>query len=171
MTTDLQDGEMTTTPAPRDEQAKLEQWANDNRIDPNLYVVFTTWHGRAAIAESELAEAREQNEVFEGGLRALACSLSAGGYNAEKLSAAQLLEKVSWGVDEFAKSTSRLLDSVRAERDELRAELERVKADNRAKNGSMKAFGEQIAKLQRAVKNRDKMLAKAAIGAIEGEAG
>ena len=38
--------------------------------------------------------------------------------------------------------------------------IEHLQADNRSKNGSMKAFGEQIAKLQRAVKNRDKMLAK-----------
>lgn len=39
-------------------------------------------------------------------------------------------------------------------------ESDRLENDNRSKNGSMKAFGEQIAKLQRAVKNRDKLLAK-----------
>ena len=40
------------------------------------------------------------------------------------------------------------------------AEIARLEADNRSKNGSMKAFCEQIAKIQRAVKNRDKMLEK-----------
>lgn len=38
--------------------------------------------------------------------------------------------------------------------------IDQLEADNRSKNGSMKAFGQQIAALQRAVKNRDKMLAK-----------
>lgn len=45
--------------------------------------------------------------------------------------------------------------------DTLTAECERLRLDNLSKNGSMKAFGEQIAALQRAVKNRDKLKARA----------
>lgn len=134
---------MTTTPAARDERelfesAYLKEYfypAERWSLVPEKYrtehadIAWRAWQTRAALAESELAEVREQNEVFEGGMRALACSLSAGGYNSEKLTAAQLLEKVTWGIDEFTKSTCGLLDSVRAERDELRAELERVKLD------------------------------------------
>ncbi len=40
----------------------------------------------------------------------------------------------------------------------LIARLRAAEADNRSKNGSMKAFGEQIGKLQRAVKNRDRII-------------
>ena len=56
-----------------------------------------------------------------------------------------------------------LLDKaqVEAERDTLAQECERLRLDNLSKNGSIKAMGEQIAKLQRAVKNRDRMIAKA----------
>lgn len=39
----------------------------------------------------------------------------------------------------------------------LEQECERLRLDNLSKNGSMKAFGAQIAALQRAVKNRDKL--------------
>jgi hypothetical protein len=43
---------------------------------------------------------------------------------------------------------------------ELIAEIERLTADNRSKNGSLASYGKQISALQRAVKNRDKVLAK-----------
>lgn len=49
----------------------------------------------------------------------------------------------------------------KADYDALAAECERLRLDNLSKNGSMKAFGEQIAALQRAVKNRDKLKARA----------
>lgn len=45
--------------------------------------------------------------------------------------------------------------------DRLEQECERLRLDNLSKNGSIKAMGEQIAKLHRAVKNRDRMIAKA----------
>ena len=48
-----------------------------------------------------------------------------------------------------------------ADYDRLAQECERLRLDNLSKNGSIKAMGEQIAKLQRAVKNRDRMIAKA----------
>lgn len=47
------------------------------------------------------------------------------------------------------------------EYERLEQEFERLRLDNLSKNGSMKAFGAQIAALQRAVKNRDKLKAKA----------
>ena len=47
------------------------------------------------------------------------------------------------------------LEGELAKRDETIARLE---ADNRSKNGSMKAFGEQIAKLQKAVRNRERLV-------------
>lgn len=48
-----------------------------------------------------------------------------------------------------------------AEYERLEQECERLRLDNLSKNGSIKAMGEQIAKLHRAVKNRDRMIAKA----------
>lgn len=41
--------------------------------------------------------------------------------------------------------------------DRLERECERLRLDNLSKNGSIKAFGAQVAALQRAVKNRDKL--------------
>lgn len=50
-------------------------------------------------AQSELAALREELAKFDEGMRALACSLGAGGYNAETLTADQLVGKVQLGID------------------------------------------------------------------------
>lgn len=51
-----------------------------------------------------------------------------------------------------------------ADYERLEQECERLRLDNLSKNGSIKAFGAQIAALQRAVKNRDKLKARAEAG-------
>jgi len=51
------------------------------------------------IAQSELAALREELAKFDQAMRALAFSLGAGGYNADKLTADQLDGKVQWGID------------------------------------------------------------------------
>jgi hypothetical protein len=63
-------------------------------------------------------------ERFDDGMRSLACILGAGGYNAVKLSADQLVGKVSGGLEMFTASTGGLLDKVTAERNQLRIENE-----------------------------------------------
>lgn len=49
--------------------------------------------------DEELAALREELAKFDEGMRTLACSLGAGGYNAETLTADQLVGKVQWGID------------------------------------------------------------------------
>ncbi|MCP1651643.1 hypothetical protein [Pseudomonas nitroreducens] len=71
--------------------------------------------------EAETQALREEVAAYEDGMRSLACQLGAGGFNAEKLTAAQLVEKVQWGIDNLAETQGRLLDEVRSERDALRA--------------------------------------------------
>jgi hypothetical protein len=68
-----------------------------------------------------------ENEVFEDGMRSLASTLGAGGYNAEALTATQLVEKVQWGVNHLANTSGRLADELRVERDQLRAENEALR--------------------------------------------
>ena len=48
---------------------------------------------------AEVDRLREELAKFDEGMRALACSLGAGGYNAETLTADQLVGKVQWGID------------------------------------------------------------------------
>jgi len=57
------------------------------------------WRKTCEAAQSELAALREELAKFDEGMRALACSLAAGGYNAETLTADQLVGKVQWGID------------------------------------------------------------------------
>ncbi len=56
-------------------------------------------HADHGTALSQLAALREELAKFDEGMRALACSLGAGGYNAETLTADQLVGKVQWGID------------------------------------------------------------------------
>jgi hypothetical protein len=51
------------------------------------------------MALEAVAALREELAKFDEGMRALACSLGAGGYNAETLTADQLVGKVQWGID------------------------------------------------------------------------
>ncbi|MNP93513.1 hypothetical protein D3C85_60380 [compost metagenome] len=75
-----------------------------------------------------LAAALAENERFDEGMRAIACQLGAGGYNAPELTAEQLLAKVCDGLNTFTESTGSLLDQVRSERDQLNAEVARWKS-------------------------------------------
>lgn len=78
-----------------------------------------------------VAQQRDQFKVengkFDEGMRSMACSLGAGGYNAETLTADQLVDKVQWGLTNLADSSAKLLDQVRAERDQLNTENERLR--------------------------------------------
>lgn len=62
----------------------------------------------------EVERLRAENEAFDADMRNLACQLSAGGYNAESLTADQLLEKVQWGLTHLTEAQARLVDSLRA---------------------------------------------------------
>ncbi len=77
-------------------------------------------------ALEEIARLKAENEVFEEGMRSIACSLSAGGYNAVTLTADQLVRKVNGGLETFTNSTGGLLDKITADRDQLRAEVQRL---------------------------------------------
>lgn len=59
-------------------------------------------------------------EKFDDGMRALAFQLSAGGYNAETLTADQLVSKVSDGLKAFADSTEVLVDGLRKDAERYR---------------------------------------------------
>lgn len=65
-------------------------------------------------ATSQLAALREELVKFDDAMRALACNLGAGGYNAEFLTADQLASKVQWGIDNLLKvEQQRLADAER----------------------------------------------------------
>lgn len=59
-------------------------------------------------------------EKFDDGMRALAFQLSAGGYNAETLTADQLVSKVSDGLKAFVDSTGSLVDGLRKDAERYR---------------------------------------------------
>jgi hypothetical protein len=64
--------------------------------------------------QAELAALREELAKFDDAMRAIACNLGAGGYNAEFLSADQLASKVQWGVDNLLRvEQQRLADAER----------------------------------------------------------
>lgn len=70
--------------------------------------------GQLTEAQSQLAALREELAKFDEGMRALACSLGAGGYNAETLTADQLVGKVQWGIDNIVTvQEQRLADAER----------------------------------------------------------
>lgn len=90
------------------------------------------WHAAeeaysVASGSSVVLALLDECEEYESGMRAIACNLGAGGYNAAELSAAELLSKVNWGIDAFATSQQNLADRLRAERDAALAELEAYK--------------------------------------------
>jgi len=90
---------------------------------------------------AEFARLKAENEIFEEGMRSIACSLSAGGYNAETLTATQLVEKVQWGVDHFADTSGRMVDQLRAEVAGLKTgyeAYERVNAELKAENEALR---------------------------------
>lgn len=79
------------------------------------------WRNEAHRFNLEVERLRKENEAFDAGMRNLACQLSAGGYNAESLTADQLLEKVQWGLTHLTEAQARLVAQLQAdmtERDE-----------------------------------------------------
>lgn len=77
--------------------------------------------------KAEVERLRGEVEAYEEGMRSLACNLGSGGYNAETLTAAQLVDKVQWGVDNLSETQGRLRDEVRAENTALRKDAERYR--------------------------------------------
>jgi len=70
MTTDLQDGVMGTTPATRDERDIYDEWMLSENLDSSPVswdglITWGAWEKRASLAESELAEVREQLRIRE----------------------------------------------------------------------------------------------------------
>lgn len=62
----------------------------------------------------------QEHEAFHEGMRELASYLGAGGYNADQLSAEELLEKVKWGVDHNASAQDARIQALTQERDALK---------------------------------------------------
>jgi hypothetical protein len=75
-------------------------------------------------AQSQLAALREELAKFDEGMRALACSLGAGGYNAETLTADQLVGKVQWGIDNIITVQEQRLADAERRNEVISAELE-----------------------------------------------
>lgn len=67
-------------------------------------------------------ELRAEIEVFKEGCRKLAFQLGAGGYNADEITAGQLIAKIQDGLNLFCDSTSGWVQKLEAERDQLKAE-------------------------------------------------
>lgn len=85
---------------------------------------------QARKTQREIGQLKAENEsltakieCFDEGMRAIASTLGAGGYNAEYLSAADLVEKVRWGVDHLCDAHERRLVDAKAENEALRARL------------------------------------------------
>lgn len=81
----------------------------------------------AAIARWNMRKPMEEliaeNERFDEGMRSIASSLGAGGYNAEHLSAAELVDKVRWGVDHLCDAHERRITELKAEIEALRKQV------------------------------------------------
>lgn len=106
------------------ELRRLVQMLRDNADQCACAGFSSSLQDKAADAVLSLLD---ECEEYESGMRAIACNLGAGGYNAAELSAAELLSKVNWGIDAFATSQQNLADILRAERDAALAELEALR--------------------------------------------
>lgn len=53
-------------------------------------------------------ELQERIDLLEEVLRRIACDLSVGGYNSPTVDPLKFYEKISWGIDEYAKSYHQL---------------------------------------------------------------
>lgn len=129
---------MTTTPAPRDERSDYEKWLQEvhllsSKLDPErncfadfpAHLAHQAWEARAAIAESELAEVRHQNELATHELESLR-----GHHDACIQDAYQKLSIDGSDGELRYKWVALELSGIVRERDELRAKLERVKKDS-----------------------------------------
>ena len=74
---------------------------------------------RADTAEAALLK-------FDEGIRALACSLGVGGYNAEILTADQLVGKVQWGIDNLLEVNERRIAAAEQRIADLLALIEKA---------------------------------------------
>lgn len=107
---------------------------------------------------AEFARLKAENEIFEEGMRSIACSLSAGGYNAETLTATQLVEKVQWGVDHFADTSGRMVDQLRAEVAGLKTGYEAYERVNAELKAEVEALREEVALDDKIIADRDRLL-------------
>lgn len=75
---------------------------------------------------SERDGAQDVLAKFDGAMRALACNLGAGGYNAEFLTADQLASKVQWGIDNLLKVEQQRLTAAEQRNAVMAKALERI---------------------------------------------
>ncbi|QKG65843.1 hypothetical protein HP062_09760 [Pseudomonas sp. B14-6] len=109
-------------------QADLADLADLKRLADAIHGKGTTvemlnrWAQFEAACKPELIVALiAEKERYDEGMRAIACQLGAGGYNATELTADQLLAKVCDGLNAFTDTSGCLLDQVRSERDQLKS--------------------------------------------------
>lgn len=109
------------------ELRRLAEAVCDDYWSPDVGMTTAETMYACAAAPGVVLLLLDECEEYESGMRAIACNLGAGGYNAAELSAAELLSKVNWGIDSFATSQQNLADSLRVERDAALAELESLR--------------------------------------------
>lgn len=79
--------------------------------------------GPEVVMASAYDQLKAENERFDEGMRSIASSLGAGGYNAEHLSATELVGKVRWGVDHLCDTHERRITELKAKIEALRKAL------------------------------------------------
>ena len=92
------------------------------RLEPGMVEDETGIYVLYSVHQSELAALREEMAKFDEGMREIAFVLGAGGYNADSLSASQLIEKVKWGLEHHASVQEQRLTAAEQRNAEL-AEL------------------------------------------------
>ncbi|KAA5840207.1 hypothetical protein F2A38_19445 [Pseudomonas chlororaphis] len=108
------------------EEVALELLAENGRLEVERDSSKTLLRDAIALEDQLKAENESLTakiECFDEGMRAIASSLGASGYNAEHLSAADLVEKVRWGVDHLCDVHERRLGEAKAESEALRTAL------------------------------------------------
>jgi hypothetical protein len=95
-------------------------------VHPNSFMAEVVGARDYDAALSELSALREELAKFDEGMRALACSLGAGGYNAETLTADQLVGKVQWGIDNIITVKEQRLAAAEQRNAELVELLKRI---------------------------------------------
>lgn len=102
-----------------------------------------------AEADIELLKQRVEHsekacDEFDDGLRTIAFLLGAGGYNAENLTATQLLDKVRWGVDHLREISEARIKVLHGERAQLSLDLGRTGYAFLLACGDITAIGEAL---------------------------
>lgn len=86
-------------------------------------------HGPYVVMAEAYDKLKAENERFDEGMRSIASSLGAGGYNAEHLSAAELVDKVRWGIDHLCDTHERRITELKDENEALRKDRDSLRAD------------------------------------------